>query len=101
MRSIDTFDLPPEKARDLNKARRLEMWTLIYIASSATFLGFTMGTSQAMQTSCFEDVLSAVPAAAFLIGYLMASLALVVMGAFLLIEAAMKLIATSAPRSAG
>jgi divalent metal cation (Fe/Co/Zn/Cd) transporter len=116
MRAIDAFDLPPEKARDLKKARRLETWTLLYIASSATLLGVTMGTSQAMQTSFFEDVLSAVPAAAFLvctriarrkpdpdfpygyhgvvsIGYLTASLALVVMGAFLLIEAAMKLIA--------
>jgi len=116
MRSVGTFDLPPEKERDLNKARRLETWTLIYIASAATFLGFTMGTSQAMQTSFFEDVLSAVPAAAFLvctriarrkpdnnfpygyhgavsIGYLTASLALAGMGAFLLIEATMKLIA--------
>jgi divalent metal cation (Fe/Co/Zn/Cd) transporter len=116
MRSINAFDLPPEKERDLKKAQRLETWTLIYIASAATFLGFTMGTSQAMRTSFFEDVLSAVPAAAFLvctriarrkpdqdfpygyhgavsIGYLTASLALVVMGAFLLIEATMKLIA--------
>lgn len=116
MRATDAFDLPPEKERELQKARRLETWTLLYIASSATFLGFTMGTSQAMQTSFFEDVLSAVPAAAFLvctriarrkpdqdfpygyhgvvsIGYLTASLALVVMGTFLLIEATMKLIA--------
>jgi divalent metal cation (Fe/Co/Zn/Cd) transporter len=116
MRSIDAFDLPPEKERELHKARRLETWTLLYIASSAAFLGFTMGTSQAMQTSFFEDVLSAVPATAFLIctriarrrpepdfpygyhgavsiGYLTASLALVVMGAWLLIEATMKLIA--------
>jgi divalent metal cation (Fe/Co/Zn/Cd) transporter len=116
MRPIDAFDLPPEKEHDLKKARRLEMWTLIYIASSTTFLGLTMGTSQAMRTSFFEDALSAVPAVAFLvctriarrkpdkdfpygyhgvvsIGYLTASLALVGMGAFLLIDATMTLIA--------
>jgi divalent metal cation (Fe/Co/Zn/Cd) transporter len=113
---IDPFDLPPEKERELHQARRLELWTLAYIASSATFLGLTMGTSQAMRTSFFEDVISSVPAIAFLvctriarrkpnqdfpygyhgvvsIGYLTASLALVGMGAFLLIEAGMKLIA--------
>jgi divalent metal cation (Fe/Co/Zn/Cd) transporter len=116
MRPIDAFDLPPEKEHDLKKARRLETWTLLYIASSMTFLGLTMGTSQAMRTSFFEDGLSAVPAVAFLvctriarrkpdkdfpygyrgvvsIGYLTASLALVGMGAFLLINAVMKLIA--------
>jgi divalent metal cation (Fe/Co/Zn/Cd) transporter len=116
MRPVDAFDLPPEKEHDLKKARRLEMWTLIYIASSTTFLGLTMGTSQAMRTSFFEDALSSVPAVAFLvctriarrkpdkdfpygyhgvvsIGYLTASLALVGMGAFLLINAVMKLIA--------
>jgi divalent metal cation (Fe/Co/Zn/Cd) transporter len=116
MRPVDAFDLPPEKEHDLKKARRLETWTLIYIASSATFLGLTMGTSQAMRTSFFEDALSAVPAVAFLvctriarrkpdkdfpygyrgvvsIGYLTASLALVGMGAFLLIDATMTLIA--------
>jgi divalent metal cation (Fe/Co/Zn/Cd) transporter len=116
MRPVDAFDLPPEKEHDLKKARRLEMWTLIYIASSTTFLGLTMGTSQAMRTSFFEDALSAVPAVAFLvctriarrkpdkdfpygyrgvvsIGYLTASLALVGMGAFLLIDATTTLIA--------
>jgi divalent metal cation (Fe/Co/Zn/Cd) transporter len=116
MRPVDAFDLPPEKEHDLKKARRLETWTLIYIASSMTFLGLTMGTSQAMRTSFFEDALSAVPAVAFLvctriarrkpdkdfpygyrgvvsIGYLTASLALVGMGAFLLIDATMTLIA--------
>jgi divalent metal cation (Fe/Co/Zn/Cd) transporter len=76
----------------------------------------TMGTSQAMRTNFFDDVISLVPAIAFLvamkvavrppsrrfrygfhtavsIGYLTASLALLAMGLFLLIEAAIKLIA--------
>ncbi|MBP1150873.1 cation transporter [Methylocaldum sp. RMAD-M] len=116
MRPLDAFDLPPEKERDLKKARRLETWTLIYIASSTTFLGLTMGTSQAMRTSFFEDAFSSVPAIAFLvctriacrranedfpygyhgvvsIGYLTASLSLVGLGGFLLVEAVTKLIA--------
>lgn len=110
------LDLPPEKQRDLRHARRLEMWTLIYLATSAAFLGLTMGGSQAMRTSFYEDVISAVPAVMFLvctriarrepnerfpygyhgavsIGYLTASLALVAMGGFLLIQAVMKLLA--------
>jgi divalent metal cation (Fe/Co/Zn/Cd) transporter len=116
VRPIDAFDLPPEKERDLKRARRLEIWTLLYIATSATFLGLTMGTSQAMRTSFFEDALSSIPAIAFLvctriarrkpdqdfpygyhgvvsIGYLVAALTLIAMGAFLLIEAVTKFIA--------
>jgi cation diffusion facilitator family transporter len=115
MSPTDPFDLPPDKEQDLRKARRLEIWSLAYIVSAATFIGLTMGTSQAMRTGFYEDVLSTLPAITFLIctriarrkpnkdfpygfhgavsiGYLTASLALVGMGAFLLIESAMKLI---------
>lgn len=116
MLPADPFDLPPDKERVLKKARRLEIWTLIYIASSSSFLALTMGTSQAMRTSFIEDLLSSIPAIAFLIctrialrqpnrdfpygyhgavsiGYLVASLALIVMGLFLLTEALIKLLA--------
>lgn len=115
MRPADPFDLPPEKQRDLAKARRLESWTLVYIASSVILIGLTMSTSQAMRTSFFENALSAIPAAAFLfcarvarrkpdddfpygyhgvvsVGYLAASLAIFAMGGFLLYEALAKLI---------
>jgi hypothetical protein len=61
------FDLPPEKERELRQARRLEKWTLIYLITSAAFLGVTMGGSQAMRTSFYEDVISAVPAIMFLV----------------------------------
>jgi divalent metal cation (Fe/Co/Zn/Cd) transporter len=100
----------------MKKARRLEIITVIYICTSATFLGLTMGSSQVMRTSFFEDVLSIIPAITFLvcarmarwpaskkhpygfhgvvsIGYLTASLALLGMGTFLLIEALTKLAA--------
>lgn len=116
MRHTSSFELPPDKERELRQARRLEWWTLAYLASSAAFLGLTMGSSQAMRTSFYEDLISAVPATMFLvctriarwkpnerfpygyhgavsIGYLTASLALVVMGSFLVIEAALKLMA--------
>ncbi|HEX8310339.1 MAG TPA: cation diffusion facilitator family transporter [Chthoniobacteraceae bacterium] len=116
MRLTPDFDLPPEKEHDFRHARRLEWITIAYIVSSATFLGFTMGSSQVMRTSFFEDVISLVPAIAFLvctriarrppskvypygfhgavsIGYLVASLALLAMGAFLLIDAVMSFVA--------
>jgi cation diffusion facilitator family transporter len=116
MKPVDEFDLPPEKADDLAKARRLEIWTLLYIASSVILIGYTMSTSQAMRTSFFENALSAIPAAVFLlcariarrqpdkefpygyhgvvsVGYLAASLAIFAMGGFLLYEAVAKIIA--------
>ena len=99
----------------MKKAVRLELLTLAYIVTSATLLFFTMGSSQAMRTSFLEEVISSVPALAFLIGsrialrrpserypygfhgavgigFLVASLALFAMGAYLLIEAALKVL---------
>lgn len=116
MQPSDPFDLPPERAADLRKARRLEIGTVLFLASAATLLGITMGGSQAMRTSFFEDILSALPAIAFLIcsriarrkpnarypygyhgvvsiGYLAASLALLAMGVLLFTEAVIKLVA--------
>jgi cation diffusion facilitator family transporter len=115
MKPVAEFDLPPEKAAVYARARRLEIWTLVYLAASTTLIGATMGGSQAMRTSFFEDALSSVPAIAFLactriarrkpnkefpygyhgavsIGYLIASVALIAVGLFLLVEAAMTLI---------
>ena len=115
MRPMDRFDLPPDRQRDLAQARRLEIWTLLYIASSVIIIGLTMSASQAMRTSFFENALSAIPAGVFLlcariarrrpdddfpygyhgvvsVGYLASSLAIFTMGAFLLYEAAAKLI---------
>ena len=116
MRPVQDFDLPPEQQAVLKKARRLEIITVVYICTSATFLGLTMGSSQAMRTSFFEDVLSIIPAITFLIciriarwpaskkypygfhgavsiGYLTASLTLIGMATFLLIEAVTKIAA--------
>ena len=112
MRPIDKFEFPPEEAKLFRKARRLEWITVAYISSAAVFLYITMGSSQAMRTSFFEDVISLVPAIAFLVGtrvalmrpkedfpygrhratsiaHLTAAIALFAMGSFLLFDAAM------------
>jgi cation diffusion facilitator family transporter len=115
MKPIDHFEFPPDKERVFRAARRLEWWTIAYLLAAAAIVGLTMGGSQAMRTGFFEDLVSIVPAAMFLIctriarrppspeypygfhgavsiGYLTASLALVGMGAFLLYEALVKLL---------
>ena len=115
MRPVAAVEFPAEVEEIYRKARRLEWVTVAYVASAAAFLYATMGTSQAMRTSFFEDVVSVVPALAFLIGtsvarrapgpdypygthratsiaYLAASLALCAMGLFLLAEAAVKVL---------
>jgi cation diffusion facilitator family transporter len=112
MRAQDPVEFPPEVEACYRKARRLEWFTVFYISSAAFFLYLTMGSSQAMRTSFFEDVISLVPAIAFLIGtavarrgahrdfpygrhratsiaHLTAALALCMMGGFLLFEAIM------------
>lgn len=115
MKAISAHEFPPEVERIYRRARRLEWITLAYILSSSLLLYLTMGGSQAMRTSFFEDVISVVPAVAFLvctaiarrapnrtypygthratsIGHLVAALALCAMGLFLLAEAGSKLL---------
>ncbi len=113
MRPVAAVEFPAEVEETYRRARRQEWITVAYVASAAAFLYATMGTSQAMRTSFFEDVVSVVPAVAFLVGtavarrapgpdypygthratsiaFLTASLALCGMGLFLLAEAAVK-----------
>ncbi len=115
MKPVAAVEFPAEVEETYRRARRLEWITLAYIGSAAVLLYLTMGTSQAMRTSFFEDVISTVPSIAFLVGtavarrapkgrypygfhratsiaFLTASLALVGMGLFLLAEAAVKVV---------
>jgi cation diffusion facilitator family transporter len=124
MRPVARFEFPPEEAKLFRKARRLEWITVAYISSAAVFLYITMGSSQAMRTSFFEDVISIVPAIAFLVGtrvalmrpkedfpygrhratsiaHLTAAIALVGMGTFLLFEAAMSYFSGEKPTIGG
>ena len=112
MKAQDPVEFPPDIEACYRKARRLEWFTLAYISSAAFFLYITMGSSQAMRTSFFEDVISLTPAIAWLVGttiarrkphpdfpygrhratsiaHLRAALALCMMGGFLLFEAVM------------
>lgn len=59
--------LPEHVRRDLQRARRLEWWTLIWMSSVVVVMWLVMGSSQAMKTALIEDVLSLVPAIVFLV----------------------------------
>jgi divalent metal cation (Fe/Co/Zn/Cd) transporter len=114
MKPVAPQEFPAKQQAAYRSARRLEWASIAYLASAAVFVYFVMGSSQAMRTSYYEDLISLVPPLAFLIaarvarrapskrfpyglhgavsiGYLTAALALFAMGAFLLIEAAHKL----------
>jgi cation diffusion facilitator family transporter len=106
--------IPPEIEADLKRAVRLEWWTIAWMASIITLIGLAMGSSQAMKTAWVEDVLSLVPSLVFLLAlhferkppterfpygyhrvnslaFLVAAVALSVMGAVLLVESAISL----------
>lgn len=120
MRTTEPFDLPPEKRRALARARRLTWWTLAHHGSAIAALYFTLGNSQAMKVAWMEDLLSLIPAFAFLVGarmsqrrptpeypygylrattvaYLVGSVALLVLGTFLFFDSALKLVKAEHP----
>jgi cation diffusion facilitator family transporter len=114
------FELP-ENLRDCQRrATRLEWITLGYMLSAIVVLFLTLGQSQAMKAAWVEDLLSLLPPTAFLIAsrvrnressakfpwglhrsvsiaYLFAALALLVMGAYILFDSAMKLVLAEHP----
>lgn len=59
--------LPEEIRSDMRKAKKLEWWTLVGMASVVVVMYFAMGGSQAMKTAFLEDLLGLVPAATFLL----------------------------------
>ena len=108
-------EIPDEIRKDLGKARRLEWWTLFWMSTVCVLMWFVAGSSQAMKTALIEDVLSLVPAIVFLIAVhfegkepskafpygfhrvgslasMIAAVALVTVGAVLLLESLMTLI---------
>ena len=114
------YDLPAERRRDRDRARRLEWVTIGFMLSIITLLYFTLGSSQAMKTAWVEDILSLIPPIAFLvatrfesrapterfpygfrravaIAFLCGAVALTAMGAFLLYEAVMTLLMKEHP----
>jgi divalent metal cation (Fe/Co/Zn/Cd) transporter len=51
----------------MRRAVRLEWLTLAYLLSAVFFIYLTLGASQAMKTAWFEDILSLIPPAVFLV----------------------------------
>lgn len=112
--------LPEQIRTDFARARRLEWWTLGWMGSVVVVMFLAMGSSQAMRSALFEDVLSLIPAAVFLIAahfepkdptdkypfgfvrvnslaFLVAAVALTGVGAFLMYESAMGLLTAEHP----
>ena len=115
-----SYELPPDRAQLHRKAVRLEWITIIYLLSAIAAIYVTLGASQAMKAAWFEDILSLVPAIAFLVGsrfrwrkpnrrfpygyhrvmsisYLVASLALFLMGLFILYDSVSQLLSFEHP----
>jgi cation diffusion facilitator family transporter len=113
-------ELPQDRAGIERKAIRLEWLTIAYLLSAIVLIYLTLGSSQAMKTAWFEDILSLVPPIAFLIAtrfrtrdpneafpygyhrlvsiaFLCASLALFSMGVFLLFDAVGQLLTFEHP----
>ena len=67
MRSRADFDIPPELEPVHRRAKRLEWATIGFITTIVIVMYLGMGSSQAMKAALFEDVLSFVPAIAFLV----------------------------------
>jgi divalent metal cation (Fe/Co/Zn/Cd) transporter len=107
-------ELPAEQERANARAVRLEWFTLAYMLSALVLVYFALGDSQAMKAAWLEDMLSLVPPAAFLIAarfryrppneqmawgyhrsisvaYLAGAIAIVALGAFILVDSGHKL----------
>lgn len=113
-------DLPREIEEKLAEARRLEWWSIFWLATIVGAMYLTLGSSQAMQAAWVEDLLGFIPAVLFLVStrlerheptraypyglhragsltYLVAACTLVALGGYLLYEAASTLLAAEHP----
>ncbi|MET1051277.1 MAG: cation transporter [Mycetocola sp.] len=113
-------ELPPEQTEILRRAIRLEWVTIGFLAVTVTLVFFVLGNSQAMKAAWIEDLLSFIPPIVFLlavrvarrrpdpkhpygyhrsvgIGHLVAAVALVTMGVYLIIDSATGLLAAEHP----
>ncbi|MEV4900838.1 cation transporter [Citricoccus sp. NPDC055426] len=114
-RRFGRTELSPALQDSLRRAIRLEWITLGYLAVTISLIALVMGSSQAMQAAWIEDMLSVVPSVAFLVavtvvnkpptrrrpygnhravgvGHLVAAVALLVMGSYLILDSAMGLV---------
>lgn len=107
--------IPAEIREDFARGKTLEWWTLAWMSSIILVMYLTMGASQAMQSALIEDFLSLVPAVTWLIAarfepkaptdkfpfgfvrvnslaFLVAAVALLLVGGFLFYESASTLL---------
>jgi cation diffusion facilitator family transporter len=124
MRTGEEQQLPRAQQAALARAKRLSWITIAYLLSVVVILALVMGQSQAMKTAWVDDLFSLVPSIVFLIGnrvsrwepterfpfgfhraatasYLAASVALLTVGVYLLIEAVLKLVFAEHPTIGG
>ena len=120
MRRATEFRLPPEQKHQLKRATLYAWVTILYLISVVILLYVVMGTSQAMKAAWLEDTLSLVPPIMFLmasaffdkpanarfpygyhriviIGYMVASVALLGMGLYIVYDSAVALLAAEHP----
>ena len=113
-------ELPQEQTETLKKAIRLEWITIAFLAVTVSLVFLVLGNSQAMKAAWLEDLLSCIPPIAFLIairvarrrpsakhpygyhrsvgvGHLVAAVALLTMGTFLIIDSVSGLLAAEHP----
>jgi cation diffusion facilitator family transporter len=115
-----TRSYPPHVVAGIAKGRRLEYWTLAWVATVIPLMFVVMGSSQAMKTVWIEDMLGFVPPLVFLlsarlerkaptatfhygfdrangVAFAVSAVALALMGVYLLFEAAMTLLMKEHP----
>jgi len=64
-----SFQLPPERDKDLARVIRLEWWSIGFLISIAVVMYMATGGSQAMRAAFIEDLISLVPPIAFLVAH--------------------------------
>ena len=114
------FALPEELQGQRKRAAHLAWLSIVLLGSSTVFLALTLGSSQAMKTAWISDILSIIPPIALLvamrfelrppserfpygytraigISFLVTASVLTLMGAWLFVDAAMKLLKKEHP----
>jgi cation diffusion facilitator family transporter len=114
------FQFPAKQQALFDRAKRLAWVSIIFLVTIIAAIGLVMGSSEAMKAVWIEDLLSLVPPIAFLIGarfrdrdptheypygyrraglvaYLSGAVALLALGLYILIEAAVTLVSAERP----
>lgn len=115
-----TAEYPPHLQAGIARGRKLEYWTIAWLATVVPLMALVMGSSQAMKTVWTEDMLGFIPPIAFLvseklerkgpstsfpfgfqrangIAFVISAVSLTMMGLYLLFESTMTLIHAEHP----